>query len=283
MNNPLTGRVFDIQKFSTIDGPGIRTTVFFKGCNLRCAWCHNPESQRAEREFLFHKRKCTACGACLRHCHLAQKGCDLCGECTIYCPAHAREIAGRDVTADELLAEILSDKPFYEASGGGVTFSGGECLLQSDFLCELARKCKENGVHVAVDTAGCVPWENIEKLIPFADLFLFDVKAASEDLHKSGTGVSNKLILENLARLSSKTDRKITVRIPVIGGFNDSVAEMAAIAAILRPLRISGVELLPYHAMGNGKYAALGRTPAAFTVPSDEKMAELRALFANIS
>ena len=135
MNNPKTGRVFDVQKFSTIDGPGIRTTVFFKGCNLRCRWCHNPESQQAQPEFLFRKSKCTGCGACLRHCHLELKTCDLCGECTVYCPVHAREIAGRTCTADELLAEILADKAFYAASGGGVTFSGGECLLQVPQRC----------------------------------------------------------------------------------------------------------------------------------------------------
>ena len=280
MNNPKTGRVFDVQKFSTIDGPGIRTTVFFKGCNLRCRWCHNPESQQAQPEFLFRKSKCTGCGACLRHCHLELKTCDLCGACTVYCPVHAREIAGRTCTVDERLGEILADKAFYAASGGGVTFSGGECLLQADFLAELARKCKESGVHVAVDTAGCVPWENIEKLIPFADLFLFDVKAADEELHKNGTGVSNKIILENLRRLSAESECEIIVRVPVIGGYNDSEAEMAAIAALLAPLRIKAVELLPYHAMGNGKYEALGRTAEAFTVPSEAKMATFRTFFA---
>ena len=280
MNNPKTGRVFDVQKFSTIDGPGIRTTVFFKGCNLRCRWCHNPESQQTQPEFLFRKSKCTGCGACLRHCHLELKTCDLCGECTVYCPVHAREIAGRTCTADELLAEILADKAFYAASGGGVTFSGGECLLQADFLTELARKCKESGVHVAVDTAGCVPWESIAKLIPFADLFLFDVKAANEELHKNGTGVSNKIILENLRRLSAESKCEIIVRVPVIGGYNDSEEEMAAIAALLAPLRIKAVELLPYHAMGNGKYEALGRTAEAFTVPSEAQMATFRTFFA---
>ena len=280
MNNPKTGRVFDVQKFSTIDGPGIRTTVFFKGCNLRCRWCHNPESQQTQPEFLFRKSKCTGCGACLRHCHLELKTCDLCGECTVYCPGHAREFAGRTCTADELLAEILADKAFYAASGGGVTFSGGECLLQADFLTELARKCKESGVHVAVDTAGCVPWESIAKLIPFADLFLFDVKAANEELHKNGTGVSNKIILENLRRLSAESKCEIIVRVPVIGGYNDSEEEMAAIAALLAPLRIKAVELLPYHAMGNGKYEALGRTAEAFTVPSEAQMATFRTFFA---
>ena len=280
MNNPQTGRIFDIQKFSTIDGPGIRTTVFFKGCNLRCRWCHNPESQQAQPELLFRKSKCTGCGACLRHCHLELKACDLCGACTVYCPAHAREIAGRSYTADELLREILADKPFYRTSGGGVTFSGGECLLQADFLADLARKCKENGVHVAVDTAGCVPWESIAKLIPFADLFLFDVKAADEELHKNGTGVSNKIILKNLRRLSAESECEIIVRVPVIGGYNDSEEEMAAIAALLAPLRIKAVELLPYHAMGNGKYEALGRTAETFTAPSEAQIATFRTFFA---
>ena len=280
MNKPLTGRIFDIQKFSVTDGPGVRTTVFFKGCNLRCRWCHNPESQHMKRELLFYKEKCTACGSCARHCRTPQR-CALCGSCTHYCPTNAREIAGRDVEAEALVAEIMADRLFYESSGGGVTFSGGECLLQADFLLDMLQRCKEQKLHTAVDTAGAVPYEVFEKILPYTDLFLYDIKCIDEELHLAGTGVSNRLILENLRRLSRETSCEIIVRIPVVGGFNDSDEELRRMADFLRPLRLSAVEPLAYHKMGEGKYAALGLVSEAFTVPSEEKVARVCALLCN--
>ncbi len=266
--------IFDIERNSFVDGPGIRTTVFFKGCNLHCAWCHNPESQSPKPQMMFYKNKCTGCGKCKEKCPHNLEFCDLCGRCTIYCPHDAREICGREYTLDEVLQEILKDKIFYENSGGGVTFSGGECMLQIDFLGEILKKCKENGIHTAVDTAGNVPWEYFEKIIPYTDMFLYDVKAFSKDLHKKGTGVDNELILENLKKLSQKAD--IIIRIPVIGGFNDSIDEMKRIAEFLSTIKFRKAELLPYHSMGEHKYDALCMKHKNYSVPN---MKEIKNLF----
>ena len=196
-----TANIFDIQRNSFVDGPGIRTTVFFKGCNLHCTWCHNPESQSAKPEMMFYKNKCTGCGKCREKCPNALEKCELCGKCTIYCPHDAREICGKEYTVDEVLKEILKDKTFYDNSGGGVTFSGGECMLQIDFLEEILKECKKNGIHTAVDTAGHVPFEFFERIIPYTDLFLYDVKCFDSDKHRQYTGVENQLILKNLKRL----------------------------------------------------------------------------------
>ena len=159
----MKGMIFDIQRGSCVDGPGIRTTVFFKGCNLRCKWCHNPESQSKNKQILFYKDKCTGCGKCKTVCRYSFKKCDFCGECAFSCPNDAKELCGKDYGVDEVLKEILKDKDFYNVSGGGVTFSGGECMLQIDFLFEILKKCKENGIHTAVDTAGNVAWEYFER------------------------------------------------------------------------------------------------------------------------
>lgn len=273
---PPYGRVFDVQRTSFADGPGIRTTVFFKGCNLRC-WCHNPESQSPETQLLIAENVCCNCGACRTVCPHRLKTCDQCGRCTLYCPTQARRLCGRTVSAGELLAEIGKDKAFYDNSGGGVTFSGGECLLQADFLCELLKRCKAAGIHTAVDTAGNVSWKSFESVLPFTDLFLYDIKALTPALHREGTGVSNKRILENLRHLSGRAN--LIVRIPVIGGFNDSETEMRAIAAFLHTIDTTAVELLPYHTAGVHKYAELGRACPPFTVPTAAQMAHFRSLF----
>ena len=271
--------IFDIQRNSYVDGPGIRTTVFFKGCNLKCAWCHNPESQNPKREMLFYKDKCIGCGKCKEKCPNSLEKCDFCEKCTIFCPRDAREICGKEYIAEELLKIILKDKAFYDASGGGVTFSGGECMLQVDFLEEILRLCKENGIHTAVDTAGHVSFEAFERVLPYTDLFLYDVKCFDGEKHKRFVGVSNDRILENLAKLFS-ADARILIRIPVIPSVNDSEEEMQAIAAFLRSAgNPFGVELLPYHSMGEHKYEALGKEATLFAVPSEEKMATLRKIF----
>ena len=269
--------IFDIQRNSFVDGPGIRTTVFFKGCNLRCRWCHNPESQSFEKQMMFYKDKCTGCGKCREVCPNHLQSCDFCGKCELYCPAEARKICGREYTPAEVLAEVIKDKAFYENSGGGVTFSGGECMLQLDFLCEILEKCKSAGIHTAVDTAGNVPWKSFEKILPFTDLFLYDIKAFGAELHRKGTGVSNELILENLKNLSGRSD--IIIRIPVIGGYNDNDEEIRQIADFLKQIKIIKVELLPYHAMGEHKYTALGRNPESFNVPNKNFMNRLQQLF----
>ena len=207
------------------------------------------------------------------------KKCDFCGKCELFCVADARRICGKEYTVDEVLSEILKDKSFYETSDGGATFSGGECMLQIDFLGELLKKCKENGIHTAVDTAGNVPWKYFEFIIPYTDMFLFDVKCISENLHIAGTGASNRLIIENLMTLSSVFKGSIFIRIPVIGSFNDTKEEMNKIKEFLNNINFDKIELLPYHNMGNNKYTALNRVLPDYIVPDKNKMDKFQKIF----
>ncbi len=275
----MTATIFDIQRSSFVDGPGIRTTVFFKGCNLRCAWCHNPESCSPEKQLLFHKNRCINCGKCKEKCAYSLENCDFCEKCVLTCPTGAREICGKEYTTDELLTEILKDKAYYELSGGGVTISGGECMLRIDFLEELLKKCTTEGIHTAVDTAGHVPYEYFERILPYTSLFLYDVKCFDSDKHKHYVGASNELILENLRKLL-RAGTPVWIRIPIIEGVNDTLEEMTKIRHFLatygEPER---TELLPYHKMGEHKYAALGKDTPRFSAPSKEKLAALRAVF----
>lgn len=275
----MKATVFDIQRNSFVDGPGIRTTVFFKGCNLDCKWCHNPESKFAKPQMLFYKNKCTGCMKCAKVCPNELKKCDLCGKCEIYCPNDARKICGKQYDADEILKEVLKDKTFYDNSDGGVTFSGGECMLQIDFLCEILKRCKQYGLHTAVDTAGNVPWERFETVLPYTDLFLYDIKAFDDETHKKYVGVSNVLILENLKKLFEK-NANVWIRVPVIPTVNDNVGEMLKIKTFLQPFNPLKVELLPYHKMGEYKYDALGLEMTKFEVPDKEKIDELKKIFA---
>ena len=269
---------FDIQRNSFVDGPGIRTTVFFKGCNLRCAWCHNPESQSAKPQMMFYKDKCTGCGKCKSVCPYHLEQCELCGKCTLYCPVDARKVCGKEHTVDEVLKEVLKDKAFYETSGGGVTFSGGECMLQIDFLAEILKKCKENGIHTAVDTAGHIPFESFEKILPYTDLFLYDIKIFDSQKHKQYVGVGNELILENLKKLFERK-AKLWIRIPIIPDVNDSIEEIQKIKDFLKTIGTpEKIELLPYHAMGENKYRAIGKEPQIFKTPDAENMKRLKEI-----
>ena len=271
--------VFDIQRASFVDGPGIRTTVFFKGCNLRCAWCHNPESQSPKREMLLYRDKCTGCGKCREKCPNALASCELCGKCTLYCPQDAREICGEQYTTEQLLTQLGKDKAFYESSGGGITLSGGECMLQIDALEELLCACKKEALHTAVDTAGYVPFSYFERILPYTDLFLYDIKCFDSEKHREYTGVPNEKILENLAQLCRR-GANIIVRIPIIPTFNDTAQEMKSIKGFLDACGFDGdVELLPYHALGNHKYSALGKEYFTFSVPSKETMQMLKEIF----
>lgn len=249
MKTPL---VFDVNRGSTADGPGVRTTVFLKGCNLDCFWCHNPEGKSLERELAFFTEKCVGCGACARVC--IADNCVACGTCAECCPSAARKVYGKPMTTDELVDIIVRDKPFYDSTGGGATISGGECMLYPYFVAELAEKCKRRGVSVAVDTAGNVPYESFETVLPLVDLFLYDVKAIDPALHKKGTGAYNARILENLDRLLA-AGAKVIIRTPVIPGFNDG-DEQAAIDEYLNKRGLIA-EKLPYHAMGESKLKAL--------------------------
>lgn len=274
----MKATIFDIQRNSFVDGPGIRTTVFFKGCNLRCAWCHNPESQSIKPQMMFYKDKCTGCGKCAEVCPNHLEKCDFCGKCELYCAADARKICGKEYTVNEVLSEIVKDKSFYETSDGGATFSGGECMLQIDFLCEILKKCQENGIHTAVDTAGNVTWKYFEKILPYTDLFLYDIKAFDNDKHKQYTGVGNELIFDNLKRLF-ECGASIWIRIPVISGINDTIDEMQKIKGFLSSYSPLKIELLPYHEMGGHKYDALNMQMTKFSVPNKMILDKLNSIF----
>lgn len=274
----MKAMIFDIQRNSFVDGPGIRTTVFFKGCNLRCKWCHNPESHSFLPQMMYYKNKCTGCGKCREVCPYNLTRCDLCGKCTIYCPHDARRICGREYSVDEVFDAVIKDKIFYETSGGGVTFSGGECMLQIEFLKEILRRCREAELHTAVDTAGNVPWESFEKIIKHTDLFLYDVKLFDSIKHKQYTGVGNERILDNLTKLF-KCGANVYIRIPVIGGVNDNEEEMTAIKDFLSSYSPKKTELLSYHAMGENKYDALDIKYEKYSVPDDSAIERFRRLF----
>lgn len=279
------GIVFNIQRFSVHDGPGIRTTVFLKGCNLRCQWCHNPESYDIQPFLLLRPEHCIGCGACARVCanhtfaedrHMIDRSsCRLCGTCVENCYAEALSLVGRSMTAEEILHAVETDVPYYRESGGGVTFSGGESLLQPEFVAEASVLCRARGIHVAIDTAGNVPWDVFAR-VP-ADLYLYDVKAASDLLHRALCGVGNTRILENLRRLTGE-GRRVIVRVPVIPGKN--TCELPQIAELLAPLRVEKVELLPYHKLGEGKRMSLGLDePDAIIPPARSEMEEYVRLF----
>ena len=267
-NIMLSAMIFDIERNSYVDGPGIRTTVFLKGCPLSCVWCHNPESQSFKKQMMFFKGKCIGCGKCREVCPNNLKSCDFCGKCELYCPADARKICGKEYTIDEVLKEIVKDKPFYENSGGGVTLSGGEPLAQYDFSLELLKKAKENGIHTAIETCGYAEKSKILEIAKYVDLFLFDCKETDQELHKEYTGFDNKIILENLKALSD-AGSKIILRCPIIPGFNDRAEHFKGISETAENfIGIEHIEIEPFHPLGESKYSALGREAADIPVPS---------------
>jgi pyruvate formate lyase activating enzyme len=266
----IEGRVLRIERFAIHDGPGIRTTVFLKGCPLRCAWCHSPESQLSSPEFMPRAERCVRCGACTAVCphHAVQPAadggmvtpdaCDTCGACAEACPTGARELVGRSMSVDALMAEIERDRIFYDESGGGVTFSGGEPLMQPVFTLEMLAACRAAGVHVAVDTCGQVDPDVLMEAAGDADLFLFDLKIIDEDRHRAFTGASNFRILQNLERLAA-VHSQVLVRFPLIPGVNDDDENVRAMGAFLASLHLTRVDVLPYHRAGLAKYERLQR------------------------
>ncbi len=269
-DSQLSGILFDIRKYSVHDGPGIRTTVFFKGCPLNCWWCHNPEGKAPQIEIFLRENRCIRCGACLQVCDqgaIYQKNdsfetdrtlCTLCGACVEECYAEARELVGKRMTVAEVMEEIERDAPFYEQSDGGVTFSGGEPLFQPVFLGALLRACQNRGIHTALDTCGYASWDTFERLRREVNLFLYDLKLIDEARHRQFTGVSNQVILENLRRLSA-LGHTIFVRFPVIPAINDDERNVQQMVELLLSLpQKHPVDILPYHASAIHKYEGLG-------------------------
>lgn len=276
-----SGLVFNIQRFSLQDGPGVRSTVFMKGCPLACAWCHNPESQSPEPEIVRMRHRCMVCGLCTDKELSEPVSLDLDEADVEACPTGALQAIGRRMGSAELVETLLRDRIFFDESGGGVTFSGGEPLLQARFVIEAMRLLRAEGVHTALDTCGYAKWADLQEAAGQTDLVLYDVKLMDEDRHKAATGVSNRLILDNLAALS-KIHANIWIRVPIIPGINDDEANLEATAEFLAPLAgIRQVDLLPYHPTGEAKFARVGMTYALHGTPSPsiQQLETLAALF----
>ena len=278
------GLIFDIQKFCIHDGPGIRSTVFFKGCPLRCAWCHNPESKRMEKELSYTARACVSCGACVGTCPEHAHGivnavhtvdfslCRACGICTEVCPTGALALAGKEMTAEAVMEEVLRDRAFYAASGGGLTLSGGELFAQFDFALSLLTLAKEHGLHTCAETCGFTETEKLQRLAPFVDLFLYDWKCTDPALHRQYTGADNRKILENLYALN-ELGASVILRCPIIPGVNDNDGHFSGIADLASRLDcIKAVEIEPYHALGTDKSERLGKESPRFPVPTSAQI-----------
>ncbi len=285
VSTPLEAVVSHVQRFSVHDGPGIRTTVFFKGCPLRCPWCHNPESVRPRAELSFDARRCTGSRACLTRCpqdaislrgappslQVDRAACDGCGECVEACAFGAFEIIGRTVGVEDLLDELARDKSFFAASGGGVTLSGGEATQQSPFLVALARRCAEIGVGVGLQTCGAASWATFEALLPWLEFIHFDLKLADDRRHRDVVGSGTRVIRDNARRLV-EAGAPVVFRTPVVPGFTDDADNLLGLAAFLRELQVSQLHLLRYHRFGDAKHERLGRQPVTQVPPTPKEI-----------
>jgi len=287
----VTGTVFNIQRFAVHDGPGVRTTVFLKGCPLSCWWCHNPESRAARPEVQIVADRCIQCGSCLEVCQhdavvrladgtysVDPLHCARCGECTEACPTNGRKIVGQERGVNEVLEEVLKDKVFYEESSGGVTFSGGEPMAQRDFLLALLAESRARGLHTCVDTSGMASESTLERVAELTDLFLWDLKLIDDNRHRVFTGVGNRAILSNLMRLARR-GAEVWIRVPFIPGINDDRDNLDALASLVAGLhRDYPVFLLPYHRIAQDKYGRLGHAyPLAGLEPPGEEQLEAAA------
>jgi len=267
MTAPLA--IFEIERFALHDGPGLRTAIFLQGCPLRCPWCANPESQRMGQQRMFFAQRCAGCGACVSCCpqqalHMEagkvscnRASCTACGACVQTCPAAAVQLSGRQISCEALYALVARDADYYHATGGGVTLTGGEALLQLDALLPFLTRCRAAGIHIAVETCGCLPPSVIDKALDAIDLFLFDLKTLEEEKFARVTGGSLPMVLEAFARIANRDPRRLIARIPVIPGFN--MEEIPALLAHVAACGVAEAHLLPYHTLGMAKYAQLGR------------------------
>lgn len=283
------GIIFNIQRYSIHDGPGIRTTVFIKGCPLRCFWCQNPESQRKEAEIFLIRSNCTGCGKCVTVCQskanilvennstIDRNKCIGCGKCVEVCPSEARKLVGLWMTTDEVMREVLKDVKFYENSGGGVTLSGGDPAAQPDFALSILQSCKEAGLHTVLDTCGHAPWSTMKRLLTYTDLVFFDIKTIEPRKHQGATGKSNRLILENAKRIANY--KPMRVRVPLIPKFNDSPEDVRAIARFFKEeLGSIEIDLLPYNKLGEVKYERLDRQCIPTETQTEEYIKDLETL-----
>lgn len=297
----LIGQVYNIQRYSTHDGPGIRTTVFLKGCPLRCFWCQNPESQKMQPVLMFRQDKCTACGRCITRCPnqansiadaqliIDREACKSCGTCAQpgVCLAGTRKIEGQAMTVSEVMKKVISDYGVYQNSGGGLTVSGGDCETQPEFTTALLKNAHENLINTCVEITGAFPWATVKGITDHADYILYDLKCMDDEKHKEGTGVSNKLILENAKNLV-KENKRMFFRTPLIPGFNDDIENIAATAKFIRhELGLSPalhLELLAYNNLGEDKYSRLGdeENRPCYERQSDEYLKQLKEIIASI-
>jgi pyruvate formate lyase activating enzyme len=307
MDNKLTGRIYDIQKFSVHDGPGIRTEVFLMGCPLKCLWCHSPESQSINKQLGWFEIRCIGvknCGRCIEACptgalkkgevkylpvqkseveliDIDRNNCTICGKCAEVCTSQALSIVGRDVTLEEVMAIIEKDRAFYRKSGGGVTISGGEALVQHEFTLALLKECKSRGLHTCLDTTGYAKWDICKEILPYVDLFLYDLKHMNSEKHRELTGVPNELILENARKMAAEK-AAFQMRIPIIPGLTDSGENLRTASAFCLELgsSVQVIQILPYHRLGIAKYERLHKKYELeeITPPSDQHMESCKSI-----